>query len=99
MEFMEREDVFRALAHPVRRRIVTAAADKACSFQQLMELTGRGDTALSGHLRILREAKVIRTTRSGRAILYTVNRRVLRPGTHWMTRISSPDRGHAKHPR
>jgi ArsR family transcriptional regulator len=81
-------DVFRALGHPVRRKIVVAALDQAQSFTQLGQLTRRSNTALAGHLRILRDAKIVTATRSGRSVFYRVNRRVLRSDAHWLAGIA-----------
>ncbi|QNN23678.1 winged helix-turn-helix transcriptional regulator [Planctomycetales bacterium ZRK34] len=81
-------DVFRALGHPVRRKIVMAALDKVQSFTALCEITRRSGTALAGHLRVLREAKVITATRSGRSVFYRVNRRNLRPDARWLADVA-----------
>ncbi|QNN21623.1 winged helix-turn-helix transcriptional regulator [Planctomycetales bacterium ZRK34] len=78
-------DVFRALGHPVRRKIVTATLDQTQSFKALGQLVHRSDATLSAHLRILREAKVITTSRSGRSVFYRVNRRSLRSDARWLS--------------
>ncbi|MCC6679353.1 MAG: winged helix-turn-helix transcriptional regulator [Phycisphaeraceae bacterium] len=82
-------DVFRALAHPVRRKIVAAALDQAWSFSQLQLLVHRSDATLAGHLRILREAKVLAATRGGRAVSYQVDRRTLGSCAQWLNNITS----------
>lgn len=81
-------DVFRALAHPVRRKIVAASLDKVRSFSQLLQLTRRSDATLAAHLRILREAKIITATRAGRSVFYRVNRRALRADAHWLAGVA-----------
>jgi len=91
------EDVFRALAHPVRRMIVQAALDRSQTFNALQQLVHRGDATLAMHLRFLRDAKVIVATRDGKAMRYDVNRRALRHAAHWLALVSQEPRG--KSPR
>ncbi|MCC6680526.1 MAG: winged helix-turn-helix transcriptional regulator [Phycisphaeraceae bacterium] len=82
-------DVFRALAHLVRRKIVAASLERAQSFELLQQLVHRSNAALAGHLRILREAKVLAATRRGRAVTYQVEQRTLRSCTQWLVSITS----------
>lgn len=85
----DERDVFRALAHPVRRAIVTAAIDQACSFDHLQQLVHRSNATVASHLRILREARLLVPTRIGKAVTYRVNRPVLRAGAKWLAEIAS----------
>ncbi|QNN22910.1 winged helix-turn-helix transcriptional regulator [Planctomycetales bacterium ZRK34] len=81
-------DVFRALGHPVRRKIVMAALDDARSFSQLQQLTHRSNATLAAHLRILREARIITATRSGLSVYYRVNRKALRTDARWLADVA-----------
>lgn len=80
--------MFRAAAHPVRRKIVAAMVGGPQSFTALQQLTRRSNAALAGHLRILREAKVMTATRKGHTMEYRVNPRVLRHAAHWFTKMA-----------
>lgn len=81
-------DLFRALAHPVRRKIVAATVGRSQSFTALRELSRRSPATLAGHLRILREARLLAATRRGQVMEYRVNRRMLRSGAHWLTAMA-----------
>jgi DNA-binding transcriptional ArsR family regulator len=81
-------DVFGALGHPVRRKLVAAALDEERSFAQLCQVANRSNATLAAHLRILREAKIITATRSGHSMSYHVNRQTLRRDAHWLATVA-----------
>jgi ArsR family transcriptional regulator len=66
----------RALADPLRARIVELLASERLCTCHLVELTGARQTNVSNHLRVLRDAGLIQAERAGR---YTYYR--LRPET------------------
>ena len=89
----DERDVFRALAHPVRRRIIVASLDQSQTFDQLCRLVHRSDATVAGHLRILREARLLTVKREGRFVNYSVNQRMLRTGFLWLSeavKMSAP---------
>src|SRR5512135_326477 len=60
----------RALADPLRMKIVELlAAEQLCNCH-LTELTGARQTNISNHLRVLREAGVVETEPAGRYTYY-----------------------------
>jgi ArsR family transcriptional regulator len=65
--------VFRALGHPVRlgivRRLEAEGEICACDFT---EHFGVSQPTISGHLRTLREAGLVRTRRNGNQICYSL---------------------------
>jgi DNA-binding transcriptional ArsR family regulator len=72
-----RDDVFRALADPTRRKILRllnagelSAGDLAAHFQ----ITG---PSMSHHFNVLKAADLIRTRRNGQQILYSLNTTVV----------------------
>ncbi|HJW42045.1 MAG TPA: autorepressor SdpR family transcription factor [Rhizomicrobium sp.] len=70
-------DVFDALAHPVRRKILKLLRRSAMSAG---DLAGRFDLAkptLSGHFAVLKAADLVTTERQGTTIIYRVNMSVL----------------------
>ncbi|MFA7237148.1 MAG: metalloregulator ArsR/SmtB family transcription factor [Phycisphaeraceae bacterium] len=80
----DERDVFRALAHPVRRRIIVASLDQPQTFEQLRQQVHRSDATVAGHLRILREARLLTVKRDGRFVNYRVNQHKLRTGFLWL---------------
>jgi DNA-binding transcriptional ArsR family regulator len=64
-------DLFRILASPARLAIDLLSKEE-CSVYQLVEATGLSQPNVSQHLRILREAGLVRHKRRGRQIVYTL---------------------------
>ncbi len=68
------EALVRVVAEPTRAAIVRALAREQLCTCHLVEVTGAGQTSVSNHLRVLREAGVVAAEPSGR---YTYYRLVL----------------------
>ncbi|MHB1157512.1 MAG: ArsR/SmtB family transcription factor [Phycisphaerales bacterium] len=83
----DERDVFRALAHPVRRRMIAASLDRSVSFDQLQQLTRRSRATVAAHLRILREARLFLATRDGKAVSYRTRRQTLRSCHKWLAEM------------
>ena len=71
------DGLLRALADPLRARIVELLADEQLCTCHLVELTGGRQTNLSNHLRVLREAGVVAADRAGRFTYYRLRPEVL----------------------
>ncbi len=70
-------DVFKALAHPVRRHILEllkSGPKAAGEIGKMVEVSG---PTLSGHFAKLKEADLINAEKSGTTIYYTLNVSVL----------------------
>lgn len=67
-------EIFRALAHPLRMRICAVIDDKnpAC-VHEIYGSLGIEQSLASQHLRILRQAKLVRTRREGKLIYYLLD--------------------------
>ncbi|MFD1832234.1 MULTISPECIES: ArsR/SmtB family transcription factor [Streptomyces] len=63
-------DLMRALADPLRLRIVALLSRETLCTTHLVEETGARQTNLSNHLRVLREAGVVETEPCGRYTYY-----------------------------
>ncbi|MGE5291763.1 MAG: ArsR/SmtB family transcription factor [Micromonosporaceae bacterium] len=63
-------DELRALADPLRARIVELLADEQLCTCHLAEMTGARQTNISNHLRVLREAGVVEARPAGRYTYY-----------------------------
>lgn len=63
--------LFSALSHPGRLQVLALLAEaEPRSASELQEATGLERTALSHQLRILKDARLVRTERDGRRRLY-----------------------------
>lgn len=65
-------NLFKALAHPARVRIleILVAADGPCQVSDLLDALGLEASLLSQHLAVLRRHHVVTSTRSGNAVTY-----------------------------
>jgi DNA-binding transcriptional ArsR family regulator len=60
------DQVFRALAHPVRREILGRIGVQECTISDLAAPFDMSFEAVSQHVRVLERAKLLRRTRQGR---------------------------------
>lgn len=68
-------NIFRALAHPLRMRIIALIWGKdAMCVNDILEALGIEQSLASQHLRVLRLAEVVTTHRKGKFIYYAVDR-------------------------
>lgn len=66
-------DVYKALAHPVRREIVKRLRERAHTAGELADLFHLARPTLSGHFAVLRQAGLIDPERDGTTIIYRIN--------------------------
>lgn len=71
-------DALRVLADPVRARIVELLAAEALCTCHLVAETGAGQTNVSNHLRVLREAGLVAAEPHGRYTYYRLRPEPLR---------------------
>ncbi|HCU94404.1 MAG TPA: transcriptional regulator [Actinobacteria bacterium] len=64
------DELLRALADPLRARIVELLAGEQLCTCHLVELTGARQTNISNHLRVLREAGLVDPQPAGRYTFY-----------------------------
>ena len=79
------EHVFRALGHPVRRRIVELLARGERSAGELIEAGRLHRPGLSAHLRTLRLTGVIGYRRRGNRLVYNLNRSAISRASDWIS--------------
>jgi len=70
-------DVFDALAHPVRRKILKILRNGPLSAGDLAERFALAKPTLSGHFAVLKAADLVATERRGTSIIYRLNMSVL----------------------
>ena len=78
---------FAALADPTRRALVSRLAYGPATAGQLAELATMSRPAVSQHLKVLRDAGVIRPTREGKFIWYELDGEALVRAEHWLRRL------------
>ena len=79
-------DVFKALADPTRRALFERLArDGEQTVHALTDRAGVSQPAVSKHLRILKEAKLVRDRREGRETHFSARPQALEPLIDWMS--------------
>jgi ArsR family transcriptional regulator len=81
-------ELFKVLGDPLRRRIVELLAVEQLCTCHLVEETGAGQTTISHHLRVLREAGMVDTEPCGRFTYYRLRPRALRELATRVTRLA-----------
>lgn len=83
----DRADVFRGLAHPLRRQMIVLLDKKEQSAGALMAALNLSQPSLSQHLRVLRDTGLVRHRVEGRYRIYCVNKPSLRKARLWHQQI------------
>ncbi len=94
------DDVFRALAHPVRREILSRVGSGEKTITEIAEPFDMTLEAVSQHVRVLERARLLRRTRHGRehrcridpAPLRDAGALLVKLGRFWEGQLGSLDR-------
>jgi DNA-binding transcriptional ArsR family regulator len=78
--------VYRAISDPTRRRILDLLSDGERPVKDLVRRFRMSQPALSQHLRVLRDAGLVRLRREGRTHVYSVHAPPLREVYEWAGR-------------
>ena len=70
-------EVFEALAHPIRREILKLLRKRPMSAGELAEHFTIAKPTLSGHFAVLKNADLVTTERQGTTIIYQLNTSVM----------------------
>ena len=65
-------ELFRAFSNTSRIRIVSLIVEQELNVSVLAELVGISESAVSHHMRGLRQMKIVRTRRDGKEVYYSV---------------------------
>jgi DNA-binding transcriptional ArsR family regulator len=65
-------ETFKALAHPARLEMVVGLIRNECNVAQIQKALGLPQSTISQHLRVLRNANVIKGRREGTKTCYRV---------------------------
>ena len=79
-----RRDVFQAIADPTRRAILLLIASQAMTPNALAEHFDSSRQAVSKHIRILTECKLVKQEQSGREIYYHFNPAKMKEVADWI---------------
>ena len=77
-------DAFNAVAEPRRREILDLLVAGERPVNELVELTGLGQPQVSKHLRVLREARLVRARAAGKHRLYALRAAPLADVDAWL---------------
>lgn len=66
-------DVYQALAHPTRRKILSLLAEKSFSAGEIATQLEVANSTLSGHLNILKSANLVDVERKGVTLIFRIN--------------------------
>lgn len=75
--------VFKAIAHPARRKIISLLSESNCSVKQLTTAFTMTQPAVSQHLRELKEANLVSSEKIGLEQIYRLTGRPLRAVFEW----------------
>jgi DNA-binding transcriptional ArsR family regulator len=84
------DEVAGAIADPVRREILLMLRDDPLSAGQIADRFAISRPAVSRHLRVLREAGLVRDTADGRRRVYTLDTAPLDELAGWLGRLMRP---------
>jgi len=79
-----RRDIFQAIADPTRRAIILLIAVQAMTPNTIAEHFATTRQAVSKHLRILTECKLVEQEQSGREIYYQLNATKMQEIDKWL---------------
>ena len=65
-------EIFKALAHPARLKMVVGLLKDECNVAQIQKVLGLPQSTISQHLRILKNADIIKGRREGTKTCYRV---------------------------
>jgi DNA-binding transcriptional ArsR family regulator len=82
-----RRDVFQAIADPTRRAILTLLALQAMTPNAIAEHFDSSRQAISKHIQILAECKLVKQEQTGREIYYHFNPQKMKEVDIWMEQL------------
>jgi DNA-binding transcriptional ArsR family regulator len=85
----DRSDVFRGLAHPLRREVLAQLKRGDRTVGELLKLAGPSVSmpTLSRHLTVLRDAGLVRQRKDGHRRVYRLHRAAPQRAMRWLSQI------------
>lgn len=84
-----RRDVFQAIADPTRRAILVLLASQGMTPNALAEEFDTSRQAVSNHIKILAECKLVKQEQKGREIYYHLNASKVKEIDEWIEQFRS----------
>jgi DNA-binding transcriptional ArsR family regulator len=84
MRPIQENDVFHAIAHPARRTILVLLKEGEKPASDLARPFGVSFSAISQHLRVLKDADLVSERREGRNRIYQLNSEPLKELRNWI---------------
>ena len=81
------QNTLKALADPIRREILAMLKNGRMSAGDIADKFTVTDASISRHLSVLKEADLIRDSREGKFIFYSLNTSVLEDIMLWITNL------------
>jgi DNA-binding transcriptional ArsR family regulator len=81
-------EVFAALGDPTRRALIARLAHGPATAGELAEVGAMTRPGVSQHLRVLREASIVRATRDGRFLWYELDLHRLAEAEYWLRTLA-----------
>ena len=75
--------VFKAIAHPARRKIISLLSESDCSVKELTTAFTMSQSAVSQHLKELKQANLVSSAKIGMEQIYKLTGRPLRVVFEW----------------
>ena len=72
IRYEEISETFKALAHPARLKMVVGLIKDECNVAQIQKALGLPQSTISQHLRVLKNADIIKGRREGTRTCYRV---------------------------
>lgn len=88
---MSLQNTFKALSDPTRREILNLLKKGKLSAGEIAEQFNMSFAAVSRHLSVLKEADMIRDSRSGKYIYYELNASVLQEAMLWIENLKEKE--------
>jgi DNA-binding transcriptional ArsR family regulator len=83
------DEILRALAHPVRRRLLDACRERPRPAMELAAAVGEPAATVSEHLKVLRKTRLVVLRASGRFRLYQADPEVVEQARRALRRLAS----------
>ncbi|MES2618949.1 MAG: metalloregulator ArsR/SmtB family transcription factor [Bacteroidota bacterium] len=84
-----RRDVFQAIADPTRRAILVLLASQVMTPNAIAEEFKTSRQAVSNHIKILTECKLVKQEQKGREIYYHINANKVKEIDQWIEQFRS----------
>lgn len=85
---LSEENLFLAIAHPVRRAVLEELVSGEKPATQLVSPHGLSPSLLSQHLKVLKDSGLVSERREGRQRIYRIEAAPLREVSRWVERFS-----------